>query len=123
MLELAGREADVVALGASPLADDAELARMAAIVTGSAGERAERIVLNLNLTAVGDELPPWLAQRMGLTVAAMRSANAAGLLQGTPGQMAQTLQRRREVTGISYVCAGADHAERLAPVVELLRGQ
>ena len=29
MLELAGREADVVALGASPLADDAELARMA----------------------------------------------------------------------------------------------
>ena len=123
MLELAGRTADVVALGASPLADEAELARMAGIVTGSAGERADRVVLNLNLTAVGDEIPPWLAQRMGLTIDAMRAANAAGLLQGSPGEMAQTLQRRRDVTGISYICAGADHAERLAPVVELLRGQ
>ena len=81
------------------------------------------MVLNMNLTAVGDEIPPWLEQRMGLTIDAMRSANAAGLLQGTPDQMAQTLQRRRDVSGISYVCAGADHAERLAPVVELLRGQ
>jgi hypothetical protein len=37
--------------------------------------------------------------------------------------MADTLQRLRSVTGVSYVCAGVENAERLAPVVALLRGQ
>jgi probable F420-dependent oxidoreductase len=123
MLALAGRTADVVALGASPLAEEAELARMAEVVREAAGPRAGQVVLNQNLAAVGDDLPPWLAQRMGLTIEALRSANAAGLLRGTPVEMAATLLRRRETTGISYVCAGADNADRLAPVVELLRGQ
>ena len=123
MLRLAGRTADVVALGASPLADEAELGRMGAVVMEAAGERAGEVDLNLNLTAVGDDLPPWLAQRMGLTIGALQAAGAAGLLSGSPRQMAETLLRRRESTGISYVCAGADNAERLAPIVELLRGQ
>ena len=123
MLQLAGRTADVVALGASPMADEATLGRMAAVVLGAAGERSAEVELNLNLTAVGEALPPWLAQRMGLTIEALQAADAAGLLSGSPHQMAETLLRRREATGISYVCAGADNAERLAPVVELLRGQ
>lgn len=123
MLRLAGRTADIVALGASPLATEDELGRMAAVVREAAGERADDITLNLNLTAVGDDLPPWLAQRMGLTIEALEAARSAGLLRGTPDEMADTLRRRRESTGISYVCAGADNAERLAPVVALLRGQ
>jgi alkanesulfonate monooxygenase SsuD/methylene tetrahydromethanopterin reductase-like flavin-dependent oxidoreductase (luciferase family) len=123
MLELAGRTADVVALGASPYADEAALAGMAAVVARGAGDRTDRVRLNLNLTAVGDELPPWFAQRMGVTMGKLRSANAVGLLTGTPQEMRDTLERRREVTGISYICAGADNAERLAPVVELLAGR
>ncbi|WP_426564019.1 LLM class flavin-dependent oxidoreductase [Angustibacter sp. McL0619] len=123
MLALAGRAADVVALGASPLADQDEYARMADVVRGAAGDRADQVVLNMNLTCVGDELPPWLAQRMGLTIEALRSANAAGLLTGSADKMAQTLVRRREATGVSYICAGSDNAERLAPVVRLLHGQ
>jgi probable F420-dependent oxidoreductase len=122
MLELAGRTADVVALGASPLADERELARMVGLVSLAAGDRADRVVMNLNLTAVGDDLPPWLEQRMGLTIGALRTANAAGLLQGSPREMAETLRRRRDATGISYFCAGADQVERFAPVVELLHG-
>ena len=123
MLQLAGRTADVVALGASPLADEQELVRMAGIATRAAGHRADRVALNLNLTAVGDDIPAWLTQRLGLTIGALQAANAAGMLRGSARQMAQTLQRLRDATGISYVCAGADYAERLAPVVGLLRGK
>ena len=123
MLALAGRTADVVALGAPPLTDEVALASMARVVRDAAGERADDVVLNLNLTAVGDDIPPWLTQRLGLTIESLRAAGAAGLLSGSPAQMAATLQRRRDATGISYVCAGADQAEKLAPVVALLRGQ
>lgn len=122
MLALAGRTADIVALGAPPFADESELARMAAQVRQAAADRAEEVVLNLNLTAVGDEVPAWLTQRMGVTVEALKEANAAGLLRGTPAEMADTLLRRRETTGISYVCAGADQLDRMAPVVAVLSG-
>jgi probable F420-dependent oxidoreductase len=123
MLELAGRHADVVALGASPLADVTELARMAGIVLASAGPRADRVALNLNLSAVGDDIPEWIAQRMGLTIEALRASNAAGLVRGSPEEMAETLVRRRESTGISFICVGMAYAEQLAPVVSLLRGR
>jgi alkanesulfonate monooxygenase SsuD/methylene tetrahydromethanopterin reductase-like flavin-dependent oxidoreductase (luciferase family) len=123
MLQLAGRTANVVALGASPFADEGDLAAMAATVRKAAGERAETVTLNLNLTAVGDDVPVWLSQRMGVTIERLQAANAAGLLRGTPQEMADTLVRRRESTGVSYICAGADNAQRLAPVVALLAGR
>lgn len=122
MLALAGRTADVVALGASPYADEQELARMGRIVTQAAPDPSA-VVLNQNLSVVGDSVPPWLEARMGVTLARLESAGSAGLLRGTVRQMADTLQRRREVTGVSYVCAGADSATLLAPVVELLQGR
>lgn len=121
MLALAGRTADVVALGASPYADEQEVARMARIVTEAAAGR--EVTLNVNLSAVGDDVPPWLEQRMGITVDELERAGSQSLLRGTPQQMADTLQRRRDATGVSYVCAGTFAAERLAPVVELLHGR
>jgi alkanesulfonate monooxygenase SsuD/methylene tetrahydromethanopterin reductase-like flavin-dependent oxidoreductase (luciferase family) len=123
MLALAGRTADVVALGASPFADEAEVARMGRVVTEAAAEDGREVVLNTNLSTVGDDVPAWLQERMGLTVEKLLANGAASYLRGTPDEMAETLRRRREVTGVSYVCAGVDNAERLAPVVELLRGQ
>jgi alkanesulfonate monooxygenase SsuD/methylene tetrahydromethanopterin reductase-like flavin-dependent oxidoreductase (luciferase family) len=123
MLALAGRTADVVALGASPFADEAEIARMGRIVTEAAAEAGRRVVLNTNLGVVGDDIPPWLQERMGLTVEKLRAARAFSHLTGTPDEMAETLQHRREATGVSYVLAGVDNADRLAPVVELLRGR
>ena len=60
---------------------------------------------------------------MGLTVDKLLATGAASYLRGTPAEMADTLQQRREVTGVSYICAGVDNAERLAPVVELLKGR
>jgi len=121
VLALAGRTADVVALGASPYAGEAEYARMARTVAEAAEGRA--VVLNLNLTAVGDDIPPWLEQRMGVTVDKLVAAGSFGHLRGTPREMADTFERRRAATGISYICAGVDNADRLAPVVGLLRGR
>lgn len=123
MLALAGRTADVVALGASPLATEDQLAAMTAQVREAVGERAADVVLNQNLSAVGDDVPPWLEQRMGLTVRQLVEAGSAGHLRGTPQEMADTLLRRRDTTGVSYLCAAVDNAERLAPVVELLHGR
>ena len=60
---------------------------------------------------------------MGLTVEKLTAARAFSHLRGTPDEMAETLLHRREVTGVSYVCAGVDNADRLVPVVELLRGR
>ena len=45
------------------------------------------------------------------------------ILRGTPRQMADELQRRRDTVGTSYVSANAAFAEQLAPVVELLAGR
>ena len=39
----------------------------------------------------------------------------------SPDDMAETLQQQRAATGISYVSAGVDNADVLAPVVALLR--
>ena len=123
MLALAGRTPDVVALGASPFADETEIARMGRTVTEVAADAGRQVVLNTNLSAVGDDIPDWLQQRMGLTVDKLLATGAASYLRGSPAEMAETLQRRREVTGVSYVCAGVDNADRLAPVVELLKGR
>ena len=123
MLALAGRTADVVALGASPFAGEDEIARMGRIVTAAAAEAGRHVVLNTNLSAVGDDLPPWLQERLGLTIETLVATKAFSHLRGTPAEMAETLQRRRELTGVSYVCAGVDNAELLAPVADLLRGR
>jgi alkanesulfonate monooxygenase SsuD/methylene tetrahydromethanopterin reductase-like flavin-dependent oxidoreductase (luciferase family) len=60
---------------------------------------------------------------MGIDPQALRTAGAATLLAGTPEQMADTLLRRREQTGISYVTGGLHLVEALAPVVERLNGR
>jgi len=43
------------------------------------------------------------------------------LLIGTPKEMAEHLEQRRERFGFSYVTVLEDGMERLAPVIELLR--
>ena len=52
---------------------------------------------------------------------ALLEAGSAGVLRGSPDDMAETLQQRCAATGISYVSAGVDNADVLAPVVGLLR--
>ena len=58
MLALAGRTADVVALGASPLADEDEIARMGRIVTDAAAAAGRQVVLDATSARSGTTSPP-----------------------------------------------------------------
>ncbi|MFB7723596.1 LLM class F420-dependent oxidoreductase [Nocardia sp. NPDC056100] len=45
------------------------------------------------------------------------------LLLGTPAQIADTLRERRETLGFNYITVLEPNMEKLAPVIELLRGE
>ena len=45
------------------------------------------------------------------------------MLRGTPQEMADELQRRRDEFGTSYISVNSTYLEDLAPVVEMLTGK
>jgi probable F420-dependent oxidoreductase len=122
LLRLAAEHADVVALGLPPRAGEDELAAKVARLRELAGDRFDQIELNVNLLAIGDETPPWLRQYIGADVAELAAQGSAAVLTGSVEQMAETLQRRRETCGISYVATNAAFMTALAPVVDRLDG-
>lgn len=122
-LRQAGALADVVAFGLPPLAGDEQLDRAVQQVRAGAGDRLPDLELSQNLLAVGDEEPSWLPRANGgLTVAELRRQGSIAVLSGSTADMVDTLQRRREATGISFVCVSAAFADQLAPVVAVLAG-
>ncbi len=90
--------------------------------SAAAGPRFEQLELNLNLMAVGQQVPRWIASQMGLTAESLARAGAASALMGTTDRMVETLRRRRESLGISYIAVADELMEGLAPVVERLAG-
>jgi probable F420-dependent oxidoreductase len=123
LLELAAREADIIALGIPPAEPEAGVAERIAWIREAAGSRFDQIELNLNLMAVGQQVPRYLESQMGLTAESLARAGAASALTGTIDEMVDTLQRRRETLGISYIAVGDEMMEGLAPVVEQLAGR
>jgi probable F420-dependent oxidoreductase len=123
LLRLAAAQADIVAIGVPPQAVEADVAAKVATLRDAAGERFDDLELNLNLVAAGaEELPPWLAGRLGMSARQLAAQGASSVVTGTTEQMADTLRRRRDELGISYVSIGDMFAEQLAPVVERLAG-
>jgi alkanesulfonate monooxygenase SsuD/methylene tetrahydromethanopterin reductase-like flavin-dependent oxidoreductase (luciferase family) len=124
MLRLAGEQADIVTLGTSLSSTPEELAHAAGAVRWAARDRPRPPELAANLMLAGDGEPPaWVQQRLGVDPRVLRAGGAAAVLAGTPAQMADTLLRRREQTGISYVTGGLHLVEALAPVVARLAGR
>jgi probable F420-dependent oxidoreductase len=125
MLALAAREADIVALGVPPTATEADVAEKVSLVREAAGstDRFERLELNINLMAVGHDVPRYVAAQMGLSADDLARAGAVSALVGSPDEMCDTLQRRRDKLGISYVLVSDELMEGLAPVVERLAGR
>ncbi len=68
----------------------------------------------MNLACAGAAPPEWALRRFGRT--------GTGILTGTPEEMADTLRRRRDRLGISYISVNAQFMEEFAPVVERLAG-
>ena len=118
-LTLAAQLADVVALGVPPNTDETGLARAVSTVRTAAGDRCPE--LNLNLAVVGDQLPPWLATRIPGDLAGLDGTSVA-VLRGSHAERRDTLQRRRDQLGISYISCSAAFATELAPLVAELAG-
>ncbi|MDQ0379002.1 LLM class flavin-dependent oxidoreductase [Amycolatopsis thermophila] len=121
MMALAGREADIVTMAWWPRATEDEARDMVRPVREAAGDRD--VELAMNLLAVGDEPAPWLEKYIGTTVAELAAGGSVSVLPGTPQQAADTLLRRRETLGISYITINSGYADRFARVVELLKGR
>lgn len=121
MLALAGRRADSITLALPPQATPEDLAGAAGKVRLAAQERPQPPELAASLLVAGDgDVPDWVRTRMGIDPQALRAAGSASVLTGNPKQMADTLLRLRDETGVSYFTAGAHLVQALAPVVERL---
>jgi probable F420-dependent oxidoreductase len=136
VLELAAREADIVALNpmmvsgqidqttgatATPEATDRRLDW----IRDAAGDRFDDLELHvrLQLALVVDDPDPLydaLAGGFGLTPDQARQTPYA--LAGPPESMIDTLIERRERWGFSYIGVPAEAAEAMAPVVAKLAG-
>ncbi|MGI8857713.1 MAG: TIGR03621 family F420-dependent LLM class oxidoreductase [Thermomicrobiales bacterium] len=122
LLALAAREADIVALGIGPNETEAVVAEKIGWMRDAAGERFGQIEININLMMVGEQMPRWIAAQFGGDAAALARSGAIPVLTGSTDQMCDTLQRRRETLGISYIMVADELMEALAPVVERLAG-
>jgi probable F420-dependent oxidoreductase len=120
MLHLAARAADTLALGLPPRSTEEDLAAKAKQVAAIAGDRFERLELNLNIALVGDEYPPQAAAWLGSDPQELIRNGSITVLVGSARQMADTLLRRRDRAAVSYVSVNAMFADRFAPVIELL---
>jgi len=120
---LAAAKADIVAVGAGPLASRQDMARAVAELREAAGERADQIELQANIFVLGDEMPEWTARFLGNDPATLIAHDSLVMLRGeSPRQMADELQRRREAFGVAYISVNAVFMERMVAVAELLSG-
>lgn len=135
MLRLAAREADIVGLipqfsprGRPILTDVTEAAaeRKVAIVRRAAGDRFDRLVLDLfiadaGMVGRGQPLPRSLvAVGKGVVTAVIGSPY---VLYGTLRQLRERLEERRAKTGISAYSIPQVAMEAMAPLVEALAGR
>ncbi|MGW4794329.1 LLM class flavin-dependent oxidoreductase [Nonomuraea sp. NPDC004297] len=114
LLRLAAHRADTVALGVPPHHTEEQLAAKIDELYELAGDRFHRLELAMNLACAGAEPPEWALTRFG--------RSGTGILTGTVTEMADTLRRRRDRLGISYVSVNAQFVDAFAPVVERLAG-
>jgi probable F420-dependent oxidoreductase len=122
MLDLAAREADILALGLPPRSTEEDLAAASGRVRAIAADAFGRLELNLNIALVGDEIPPQAAAWLGADPGELIRGGSITVLAGSARQMADTLLRRRDHSAVSYISVNAQFAEQFAPVIELLAG-
>lgn len=123
MLTVAAREANIIALGVSPTATDAEIGERIGWIREAAGERWDEIEINLNLMAVAGHVPRYLRMTMGEAAERLAESDAIPVLRGSIDQMGERLRTLRERFGISYILVGDELMDLLAPVVARLAGQ
>lgn len=118
---LAGEVADIVTLPHPAFASVADIRRLVDETRDAAGRRADEIEFSMNVLVVGDAMNPGLEAIVGADAKSLIANNSLFVLSGTPREMADEIQRRRDRLGYSYVTLNGLHMEAFAPVVELLR--
>ena len=121
-MRLAASEADILALGLPPQSTDEDLAATSGRLRAIAADAFDRLELNVNIALVGDDIPSQAGSWLGADPAELIRAGSITVLTGSPRQMADTLLRRRDRSGVSYLSVNAMFAGAFAPVVELLTG-
>ena len=123
-LAMAASRADIVSIAKDAMTPRAEVIQLANDLRELAGSRANDIELALNLFAAGDgDLPPWTKHATGVDPEVLRKTDSLMLLPGSPQEMADELERRRDAFGASYISVNSSYLDQLAPVVELLAGR
>ncbi len=122
MLRLAAREADIIGVGLPPDAPEADVAQRIAWIREAAGDRFADLELNINLMAVGDRVPRWIAGRLGLSASDLAERGSVAALLGSTDQMCEQLVARRARFGFSYVLVADEFLDLFAPVVARLAG-
>ncbi len=135
ILTVAGQEADIVGITTRALPDGAkDTADMTAAAVSpkmnwlreAAGERFDDLELTIMVSdvIVTEDRQPAAARLAGdLGGSAEDVLVSPHLLIGTIDEMVDTVQRRREVFGISYYVVVEGNMDKLAPVVARLAGQ
>jgi alkanesulfonate monooxygenase SsuD/methylene tetrahydromethanopterin reductase-like flavin-dependent oxidoreductase (luciferase family) len=120
---VAAAKADIITLVTGPLTSRDEAARLTATVRDEAADRASEIEFASPIFVVGDEAPPWVQQFLRTDFATLVERDSLLILRGTPREMADELQRRRDALGVSYVSVNAAFADQFSPVIDLLAGR
>jgi probable F420-dependent oxidoreductase len=123
MLRLAAREADIIALGLQPDADEAMVAERIDWIREAAGERFANLELNMNLMAIGDRVPRYVETRLHLSAQDLAERGSISAVTGSTEEMCDTLVRRRERLRLSYFLVSDELMDAFAPVVERLAGR
>ncbi|WP_020420658.1 TIGR03621 family F420-dependent LLM class oxidoreductase [Amycolatopsis sp. ATCC 39116] len=119
LLRLAAQEADIVAVHTS---SEEELRERLPVLREAAGARFDELELSVNVFAIGDgPLPEWMRQ-FGIDPATARDNTNPAVLTGDTATVVDTLRRRRDELGLSYVTVNAHALEAAIPVVERLAG-
>jgi probable F420-dependent oxidoreductase len=118
---LAGEVADIVTLPHPPFASRADVRKLVDETRDAAGERADEIEFSMNILVIGDAMNPALEAIVGTDATSLIANNSLFVLTGTPQEMADEIQRRRDELGYSYLTLNGQHMDTFAPVVELLR--
>jgi alkanesulfonate monooxygenase SsuD/methylene tetrahydromethanopterin reductase-like flavin-dependent oxidoreductase (luciferase family) len=121
--KLAAARADIVTIAHHPLLGRDEVARLTAEVREAAGPRGGELEFVQPIFVVGDEPNQFSLRFLQTDWDTLVERDSLMVLRGSPQQMAEELQRRRETLGISYFSVNAMYIEEFAPVIELLAGR
>jgi probable F420-dependent oxidoreductase len=119
LLTIAAEQADIVGVVAD---GDRDLGEKVRRVRDAAGDRFDRLELSVNVFHLGDgELTPWV-RHFGIDPARTADNQHVSVLTGDTATVLDTLKRRRDEFGISYVTINAVALQQAIPVVEALAG-